>query len=246
MTIRKQNLYIINNAEKLGKTKIVKLSKFEDNPYNVSNTMTLSPILHEVNAKRRRENYLNACKFIGACVLILALAAVAFAQADPQNGIEMLGFLLLLCVMGTLHFSIMNAFLFWPFLLYFWGSLQTVRQRTLLSLIQTSVETKTPLHDIVRAYAAGCSSWYALRLKTFADALESGQTLEHAAREQWGLGLFRYDIAGIIRLGGNDPETLRTLETVALDERNFAATQTNTIVRVAYLCMMLCFMFLFP
>ena len=211
---------------------------------NVSHTMNLTSILNEVNAKRRRENYLNAFKFIGVCALVLVLAAAAFTHADLQNGTEMLVFLFVLCVMGTIQLFIMFAFLFWPFLLYFWGSVQTVRQRTLLTLIQTSVETNTPLHDIVRAYAAGCSSWYAQRLKTFADALESGQTLEHAAREHWGRGLFRYDIAGIIRLGGNDPETLRTLDAVALDERNFAPIQTYTAVRAAYLCMLALAMFL--
>jgi len=205
--------------------------------------MTLTPILNEVNAVRRRENYVNVLKFIGVCLLVLILTATILVLTDQENGdnmFEMFGFLLFLFVMGTIHFVLTFATLFFPFLFYFWGNVQTVRQRTLLSLIQTSVETNTPLHDIVRTYAAGCSRWHAARLNKFADALESGQTIEHAVRDHWGL--FRYDIAGIIRLGGNVPETLRTLETVAQDERNFSAIQTYSAFRIFYLCGIVCYM----
>jgi general secretion pathway protein F len=101
-------------------------------------------------------------------------------------------------------------------------------------LTQTAVETGKPLQDIVRAYATGCFSWYAARLNRFAASLESGLSLEAAVRAN--KGLFRYNVAGMIRLGGDASETLRSLETVAEDERNFSAIRTNNVVRIVYLC----------
>jgi len=70
-------------------------------------------------------------------------------------------------------------------------------------------------------------------LNRFADSLESGYSLDAAIREH--RRLFRYDIAGMIRLG-DSPETLCSLETVAQDERNFSTVRTYTVIRVIYLC----------
>jgi type II secretory pathway component PulF len=196
--------------------------------------MNLIPILQEVNLARRRENYANVLKFLGVSFLVFTLGAVVAVLADPEKGPLMIPLLVVLGLFATISFVFNFLSALWPFLLYWWGNVQTIRQKTLLSLIQTSIETDTPLQNIVRAYAATCVSRYAKRLEKFAAALDAGKSLEEAVREHWGL--FRYDVAGIVRLGGNDPETLRSLETVAQDERDFAVIKTNTLIRIVYLC----------
>ena len=159
----------------------------------------------------------------------------------PDQMLEFTSVTLGIFFFGTINLAINGVFLFWPFLLYFLANVQVVRQRTLLSLIQTAVETGKPLQDIVRAYAASCSWNHAVRLNRFAAALDSGLALEAAVREN--RGLFRYDVAGMIRLGGDTPETLRSLENVAEDERNFTAILTNTLIRIVYLCTVVLWMF---
>jgi len=211
----------------------------------------ISLLLREAQTRRRRENFLNACKFIGILCLALVIFWIAMLHADTNCANEtaesFAGF-----IIALLFFTLLCAFwfilLFWPFLFYFWANVRAARQRTLLSLLQMSIETGKPLQDIVRGYAASCSSRYAARLQRFAAALESGYSLDAAIREN--RGLFRYDVAGMIRLG-DSPETLRSLENVAQDERDYSAIRTTTIVRVVYLCTLvvhamnvMCFVFI--
>ena len=200
-------------------------------------TLNTPYILHEVRARRNGENLANAFKLIAILLLALLAAWIAMILAAPHRVAEISGFIAVLVfflVFGTFHLLINFLFVVFPFLLYFWANVQTVRQRTLLTLIQTAVETEKPLQDIVRAYAANCFFWYAARLRRFADALDSGFSLEAAVRQHWGL--FRYDVASMIRLGGNAVETLRSIETVAHDERDFAPIRGMTIIRIIYLC----------
>ena len=233
-------------------------------------------LFQEVRRRRYNENVANFFKFVGVLCLALAVAGVVMLLAAPHRAPETLNvllFLLLLLVFGPLDIAV-KSIVFAPFLLYCWACIAMVRQRTLLSLIQTAVETGTPLHNIVRAYAGSCSSWsiirsvlavalvlvfmplsllclllyflyrmirrnttvnhsYATRLNRFADALESGHPLEDAVRTH--RGLFRYDVAGMIRLGGGAAETLRSLETVSQDERDFAPIRTLNVFRICYL-----------
>ena len=196
-------------------------------------------ILQEVRFCRQSENFMNVLRFVGVFCLALVVAGCAMLVTAPDRVGETISFIALAAAFlffWTISSAIMFVLLFWPFLLYFWGTVNVVRQRTLLSLIQTAVETNTPLQNIIRVYASGCWSRYAARLERFAAALDSGRTLEDAVREN--PGLFRYDIAGIIRLGGGDPESLRSLETVGNDERDFAAIRTNSLIRIAYLCVL--------
>jgi type II secretory pathway component PulF len=184
------------------------------------------------------ENIANVFKFIGILCLALALTEVVAILATPDKAVETLQFsgILLLWTIGSLIGIVWYVvFLFWPILFYFWASLKSSRQWTLLSLLQTSIETGKPLQNIVRAYATGCPAWYAARLNRFARALESGYSLDAAIREF--RGLFRYDIAGMIRLG-DSPETLRFLGTVVQDERDFSAIRTYNVIRIIYLCTM--------
>ena len=207
-----------------------------------TNPLNISSILYEVRNRRSSENVANCFKFIGICCLaLLAANIIMFFAIPPDQMLEFTSVTLGILFFGTINLAFNFLFLFWPFLLYFLANVQVVRQRTLLSLFQTAVETGKPLQDIVRAYAASCSWNHAVRLNRFAAALDSGLTLEAAVHEN--RGLFRYDVAGMIRLGGDAPETLRSLEDVAQDERNFTAILTNTLIRIVYLCTIVLWMF---
>jgi len=195
--------------------------------------MNITPILHEVNRHRRRENFVNALKFIGIAVLVLILGTTFATLAGAEKSLGLIPIMVSLFLFITIYFVSTAPLSLFPFWLYWWGNVQTIRQRTFLSLIQTAVETNTPLQNIVRTYASTCFSRYARRLERFAATLDAGKSLEEAIRAN--KGLFRYDVAGIIRLGGNDPDTLRSLETVALDERDFSVIKTHTLFRICYL-----------
>jgi len=202
-----------------------------------ADTLNTPFILYEIRTRRRKENVANAFRFVAVLVLALLAAWIVMILAVPDRFAETSGSIVFtLAAILNMAFGsfLILLFVFWPFLFYFWANIKLVRQRTLLTLIQTALETDKPLQDIVRAYAAGCTRFYAARLGRFAQTLEAGRPLEAAVREHWGL--FRYDIAGIVRLGGNAPETLRSIETTAQDERDFAPLQAHSIVRVIYLC----------
>ena len=196
-------------------------------------------ILRDVGFRRRRENLANVFKALGVLLLAMVVAWLAIiiygegqwqAVADATFHIAILVWFVFVSV-----FLVVQGLIgvFWPILLYFWACVVAVRQRTLLSLVQTALETKTPPPNMIRAYATSCYPWYAVRLQRFADALEAGLSLDEAVRKNWGL--FRYDVAGMIRLGGDNPETLRTVEEIAQDERDFSMFRTSQVVRVIYL-----------
>ena len=201
-------------------------------------------ILREVQSRRRGENVANAFKLVGMVCLVLFATWLVMVLAAPHRIEETTGFVVLLvssCFYLAIDTTIKIVIVFWPFLLYLWASVRAARQWTLLSLLQTSIETGKPLQNIVWAYAAGCSKRYAARLNRFAAALESGYSLDAAIREH--RKLFRYDIAGMIRLG-DSPETLLSLEAVAQDERDFAGIRTYNVFRIIYLCMVVFWMLL--
>jgi type II secretory pathway component PulF len=198
---------------------------------------SLSSILHEVKSRRFGENVANVFKCIGIFFLALILAWLAMILAAPDRieattkFVAAAFFYSLVIIVYSVPFCVACLP---PFLLYFWTSSEVVRQRTLLSLIQTAVETGKPLQNIIRAYAAGCFFLYAYQLRRFADALDSGHSLEAAIRNNWGL--FRYDIAGILRFGGDTSEMLRSIDAIAQDERNFSPLRTYNIFRIVCLC----------
>jgi len=202
------------------------------------------PFLQEARSRRYSENIANVFKLIGIFCLAAAVAWLAMVLVAPDRAVattSVFVFLFWFFTLGLLHTAINLAFWFWPILLYFWANVKASRQWTLLSLLQTSIETGKPLQDIIRAHATGCSRRYAAQLNQFADSLESGYALDAAIREH--RGLFRYDVAGMIRIG-DSPETLRSLETIAQDERDFAGIRTYNIIRIVYLCSVVVYMLL--
>jgi len=215
-------------------------------------TIDIPRILKEVRRAKNRENWRNVLKLF--CVLFIVgvvfcvITGTAMSLPDPVNPEryanlpEYLGVLaIVLLIIWPIHAVFLLFVLFWPFLLYFWANVQTVRQRTLLSLAQASLETKTSLANMIRAYAAGCySPFYRRRLGYFADSLDRGNSLEQAVQENGQV--FRHDIVSMIQLGGDHPDTLDSLEQVAREERDFSAVKTQSIVRVAYLGVIFSFM----
>ena len=239
-------------------------------------SLNISSILHEVSLRRCQENVTNVVKAFGILILatVLSWLTLVIVGMGQQQTMEQAAFFVAFFVWAviivTIQFAIFFVVLFWPFLLYFWANVAVVRQRTLLALIQTALETNTPLPAMIRTYAAGFSPWgavygflkellvtclvprrykqlfqkpatgyslwYGARLKRFAAALEAGASLEEAVRGSWGL--FRYDVAGMIRLGGNESETLRAVEEVAQDERDFSIFKTSQVIRAIYLLLL--------
>ena len=193
-------------------------------------------LFQEVRRRRFNENVANFFKLLGIFALALFAAYIVMLLAAPHRAGETTNIALLLfwvVLAGAFYVGWNLLFLFWPLLLYLWASVTAVRQWTLLSLLQTSLETGKPLQDIIRAYATSRSGWNSAQLNRFANALESGYSLDAAIRAN--RGLFRYDVAGMVRLA-DSPETLRSLETVAQDERDFSGTRTYTVIRIIYFC----------
>lgn len=198
----------------------------------------LQILMEKVLRMRRRENWINAGKFLLIFFVLVLLTALVMGLFRTMDSVDIFwSVILLLLVFGPV--ILLPALLcqcvlfFWPFLLYFWAGLWTVRRRTLLSLVQASVETQTPLADMIRAYACDCySSHFRIRLERFAAVLEQGYSLDQAI--EWDRGLFSYDVVGMLRLGGDDPATLQSMEDSAQEERNDSPIRSMSIVRVAY------------
>lgn len=201
-----------------------------------SSHIRLRILMENVRRMRRSENWGNAGKFFLVYLGILVVAwllAVAFRLAEPAEA----GAVVLALGIGlfsmTIDFLIKFVVCFWPFILYFWACVWTVRRRTLLSLIQASIETKTPLAEMIRAYACDCySSRFRKRLERFAAVLEQGYSLDQAI--EWDRGLFPYDVIGMLHLGGGDPATLRLMEASGKEERDYSPIRSMSIVRLIY------------
>jgi type IV pilus assembly protein PilC len=159
--------------------------------------------------------------------------------SDPGQAIENVGVLArfyITLIIVIVLLVVKYTLIFWPFLLYFWASLAASRQRTMLALIQTAYETGTPADEIIRIHAAGCSFRYGRKLTRLADAIRNGKPLAATLSETPGLA--RYDVLGIIHLGGGDQQTLETLNAVADHSRRRDIVQSNSVVRTGYLLVM--------
>ncbi|GHT40207.1 type II secretion system protein GspF [Planctomycetales bacterium] len=190
---------------------------------------------------------MNILKFVvgSFCVfLVFCGLTVALGLNNPNNVLLLLFVFVVAPFFLVIYFVSQFALLFWPFILYFWAGIWIVRQRTLLTLVQTAAETKTPLAEMIHAYASGCySSRFRARLERFAAILEQGHSLDEAISRD--SGLFRYDIVSMLRLGGNDPATLRSMESSMSEDRDYSPIRSMSIVRVAYLFSIVGWLFLF-
>jgi hypothetical protein len=118
-----------------------------------------SSLLQEVRRRRYRENVANVFKLVGMFVLAVAAAWIVMLLAAPHRAVETTNVIVVLFwvfLAGAFYVGWNLLFLFWPILLYFWASIKAANQWTLLSLLQTSIETGKPLRrtkEIFRAFA---------------------------------------------------------------------------------------------
>ncbi|MCL2348638.1 MAG: type II secretion system F family protein [Planctomycetaceae bacterium] len=154
------------------------------------------------------------------------------------------GFIILLAVTLPI-WLIKMCLIFWPFVFFWLGCLKTFRQQEFLSVLQTSVETQTPLGQMVRAYAMTKSGGYRQQLTGFADCIDRGLTLQQALTIHQGL--LRYDVLGMLVVGTNDKKTegretnsrememVDTLEQMKSHHGIPGIFVSNTITRLIYL-----------
>ena len=134
----------------------------------------------------------------------------------------------------TLPFYLIKlCLIFWPFVFYWLGCLKTFRQQEFLSILQTSIETRTPLGQMVRAYAATKSGGYRETLAGFADCIDRGLTLQQALTVHQGL--LRYDMVGMLVVGTDDKEVANAIERMESNNNSLGVFVSNTITRLVYL-----------
>ncbi|MDR0610901.1 MAG: type II secretion system F family protein [Planctomycetaceae bacterium] len=89
-----------------------------------------------------------------------------------------------------------------PFTIVFWGAFRIRRQHMVWTLIQTALETETPIHEVLYAYASTCwGPWYRAKVILFADKIQAGYAIEETAAAV--KGVLRYDMVGLLKLGGS-------------------------------------------
>jgi type II secretory pathway component PulF len=246
-------------------------NEFISRPEKPFSSSPLQCLTEQVRRERKRENWFNIFKFVLGVFCLVLLVSGTTAVLRPSNTLTELSYendaandsqfffeaisvffwwtvcelsFVLVLALIALAVSFLTKFVifFWSFILYFWAEMWTVRQRTLLTLLQTAAETNTPFAEIIRAYASGCySSRFRSRLERFAAMLEQGHSLDEAIKRD--PGLFRYDVICML-LGGNDPATLRSMESSINDERDSSPARSMSIIRVTYLFTILAVFFL--
>ena len=225
----------------------------------------MQAILREVAEIRWRNYWKNIGVLLGVLIAASFGGLVAVALSDPANAIENIEMLL-----GCVLFAIVIPFyiiiaplsqlpvhvflsmsipsmlvcvmFLVPIVLYFWSQVVDSRRRVLLSLLQTALETGTPPAEMIRTHASMYTGDYGFSLEQLVASLENGHSLPVALSKN--PKLVRYDVCGILTLGTDEKQTLKTLEDLSRNTRNRTLTQANCVFRVAYLLAMCLPMFL--
>ena len=208
----------------------------------------IQSILAQVAAKRSNDRWRSIGIVLGVLFVAVLCGLVTVALFDPPNASEnvaagsamilMLIILPLLALVysvpGTLGLSpVLLILVLIPLILFFWSRLVDMRRRTMLSMIQTAMETGTPPAEMIRVLAATSSSYFRNALYELAMSLERGKSLAVALSQNPRLA--RYDVCGILTLGKDETQTLCTLDDISRDPRNRTLSESNTIFRVGYL-----------
>ena len=208
--------------------------------HSMSN-IQMQAILFEVAARRTRQRLRNIGAVLGIFCLATLGGLLTIALCDPSNAADNLAIFpgmvifALLIPLGILTSSMAICFL--PLIFYFWARLSDMRRRVMLSLIQTALETGTPPAEMIKAYAATGSGFFQSSLAQLARSLERGHSPAVALGHNPGLA--RYDVCGILALGADQAQTLRTLEDISRDTRNRSLSESNSVFRVGYLLALL-------
>lgn len=194
-------------------------------------------LLWEVRKTKLEEFWLNLGKFLFTLFLATFVAMLTMILVKPALLDTFATFFYvvsLTLLFGGLILLILMLVFMWPFILFMLGNVWTTRQRMLLAMIHCSLQTQTPLPDLIAAYATTCfSASYRARLEKMAASLQQGRSLA----ETLALypGLVRYDVAGAVQLGGDDRRVVDTLDRIAVENQAQTLIQSNTLVRCAYL-----------
>ena len=193
--------------------------------------------LDEVAAMRLRRRFRNIGAVLGVLFVALTAGLVAVALCDPEHiaenlavfpGIVLIAVLIPLSIVGS---SMVICFI--PLIFYFWARLVDLRRRMVLSLMQTAMETGTSPAEMIRVCAATSSWFFRNALHELAHSLERG--LSPAAALGQNPSLARYDVRGILALGKDETQTLKTLEEISQDTRNRSLSESNSVFRIGYL-----------
>ena len=119
------------------------------------------------------------------------------------------------------------------------------RQRMVLVLIQSALETGTPIHEMLESYASSCwGPWYREKVLRFADNIRAGHSIAAAAVAS--RGVLRYDAVGLIRLGGNSEQIGGLLAQTVDETRRSGHIQLQSIFRLSWFCGYIPFLILLP
>lgn len=127
-------------------------------------------------------------------------------------------------------------------IVYFFVTRQ--RQKIVLQLVLTALETQTPLDEVLDAYADTC--WglhWQKKVHIFAARLRDGFSIVGAARAV--KGILRYDAVGILHLEG-DAGVLRRLLSRTAIEQTQNQTEVNSIIGLCWFCFYLPCLVLVP
>ena len=174
----------------------------------------LQAIMTQVAARRSRQCWRNFAGVLGVLYIALAAGLATVALCDPSHIVTNFAHL----VTVILGITLVLAF---PLLLPHFLVID-LRGRLMFSLIQTALETGTPPAELLRAHATVRQPGMRDRLNQIASSLESGNSLTVTLSQH--PVLVRYDVCGIIELGSDEKQLIRTLEELPNDTNN-PATQ---------------------
>ena len=214
----------------------------------------MQAILADVVARRSRKRWHNFGIMLGIFLVAMIGGLVTVALLDPAHAVENTGmlagatllFLLIpwfvasnVTTVGFFGAPSMLFVILVPLLsLFFWAQLAEMRRRMILSIIQTALETGASAAEMIRIHAMVCSGDYRNSLNQLAQSMERG--LSPAAALGQHPKLARYDVCGILALGADEKQTLRTLDEISRDQRNRTQTESNSVFRVGYLLALCC------
>lgn len=193
----------------------------------------LDDVVWSVRQNRSNEYWLDIGRLCGVVVLAFIITIGVMVAINPPDLGLLVQFLLFL-IGSFFTMCVLAVIMFWPFLLILYANVNMTRQNTLLTILRNAYETKAPLSDVLFAYASSSMSpWYRRKIEHIAYQLEKGHSLEKVLSSS--RNLVRYDMEGILKIGGGNLETLKLIDKSLNRELNQSIHQSSMIMRLCYL-----------
>ncbi|MDR1964471.1 MAG: hypothetical protein LBQ50_11880 [Planctomycetaceae bacterium] len=161
-------------------------------------------------------------------------------------------FIIYLIILGIplILFGLLMSMSLLPCLLFFipvfitaFSYVKIQRQRMVLVLIQNALETETPIHEVLHAYAACCwGPWYRAKVIRFADNIQEGHSIVTAASAS--KNVLRYEAVGFMKLGGSSKQLGKLLAQTTSEFRRNGQIQLQSMFRFSWYCNYLPFLVL--